>query len=72
VVSLPEGAAGFTTIELKSNLLDTVCEGGVLCEASLVHGGHQAQVWNAVVTAGATAKTLALFRCTQMVLRSTT
>ena len=68
VVSLPEGAGGFTTIELKSNFLGTAREGGVLCEAKLVHGGRQTQVWDAVVTAEATGKTIALFRCTQMVL----
>lgn len=69
VASLPDGASGFTTIELKSNFLGTVREGGVLCEARLVHGGRQTQVWDAVVTAEATGKTIALFRCTQMVLR---
>jgi 1,4-dihydroxy-2-naphthoyl-CoA hydrolase len=42
--------------------------GGVACEASLVHGGRNTQVWDAVVTAEATGKTIALFRCTQMVL----
>jgi len=68
VVSLPEGAGGFTTIELKSNFLGTAREGGVLCEAKMVHGGRQTQVWDAVVTAEATGKTIALFRCTQMVL----
>jgi 1,4-dihydroxy-2-naphthoyl-CoA hydrolase len=69
VVSLPEGANGFTTIELKSNFLGTVREGGgVACEATLVHGGRNTQVWDAVVTAEATGKTIALFRCTQMVL----
>jgi len=68
MVSLPEGANGFTTIELKSNFLGTVREGGVACEAKLVHGGRQTQVWDAIVTAEATGKTIALFRCTQMVL----
>jgi 1,4-dihydroxy-2-naphthoyl-CoA hydrolase len=68
MVSLPKGAASFTTIELKSNFLGTAREGGVLCEAKLVHGGRQTQVWDAVVTAEATGKTIALFRCTQMVL----
>lgn len=72
VISLPEGASGFTTLELKSNFLATVREGGVLCEASLVHGGRQTQVWDAVVTAEATGKTIALFRCTQMVLHPRT
>jgi uncharacterized protein (TIGR00369 family) len=69
VVSLPPGASGFTTIELKSNFLGTVRLGdGVACEARLVHGGRNTQVWDAVVTAEATGKTMALFRCTQMVL----
>lgn len=68
MASLPEGASSFTTIELKSNFLGTAREGGVLCEARLVHGGRQTQVWDAVVTAEGTGKTIALFRCTQMVL----
>lgn len=68
VVSLPEGATGFTTIELKSNFLGTARDGGVACEAKLIHGGRNTQVWDAVVTAEATGKTIALFRCTQMVL----
>ena len=69
MASLPDGATGFTTIELKSNFLGTAREGdGVACEAKLVHGGRTTQVWDAVVTAEVTGKTLALFRCTQMVL----
>lgn len=69
VISLPEGGASFTTIELKSNFLGTAREGGVAVEAKLVHGGKTTQVWDAVVTAEATGKTIALFRCTQMILR---
>ena len=69
VISLPEGGASFTTIELKSNFLGTAREGGVAVEAQLVHGGRNTQVWDAVVTAEATGKTIALFRCTQMILR---
>ncbi|PVM87280.1 competence protein ComA [Caulobacter radicis] len=68
VVSLPEGATGFTTIELKSNFLGTARDGGVACEAKLIHGGRNTQVWDAVVTAEGTGKTIALFRCTQMIL----
>lgn len=68
IISRPEGALNFTTIELKSNFLGTTREGGVGVEASLVHGGRTTQVWDAVVTAEATAKTIALFRCTQMLL----
>lgn len=68
VISLPPGAQNFTTIELKSNFLGTTREGGVGVEASLVHGGRTTQVWDAVVTAEVTGKTIALFRCTQMIL----
>jgi 1,4-dihydroxy-2-naphthoyl-CoA hydrolase len=68
VISKPAEATGFTTIELKSNFLGTVREGGVTCEARLVHGGRTTQVWDAEVKAEATGKTLALFRCTQMIL----
>ena len=68
VISKPDNAVGFTTIELKSNFLGTAREGGVACEAKLVHGGKTTQVWDAVVTNEQTGKTMALFRCTQMIL----
>jgi 1,4-dihydroxy-2-naphthoyl-CoA hydrolase len=67
-VSLPEGAEGFTTVELKSNFLGTKREGVIGCEARLAHGGRTTQVWDATVYDEASDKTLALFRCTQMVL----
>jgi uncharacterized protein (TIGR00369 family) len=66
--NLPEGGIGFTTIELKTNFLGTVLEGGIACEATLVHGGRTTQLWDAVVTAEKTGKTIALFRCTQLVI----
>lgn len=66
--NLPAGANGFTTIELKSNHLGTALEGTLDCSASLVHGGRSTQVWDAVVTHRESGKTLALFRCTQMLL----
>ncbi len=65
---LPEGAAGFTTIELKSNFLGTVRDGRIATVASNVHAGRTTQVWDAVVTVEGTWKTIALFRCTQSVL----
>ncbi len=68
VASLPAGAAGFTTIELKSNHLGTAREGTIECEATAVHLGKTTQVWDAVVAHRETGKTIALFRCTQMVL----
>jgi uncharacterized protein (TIGR00369 family) len=68
VVNLPPGATGFTTIELKCNYLGTLRSGAVRCEAKPVHLGQTTHVWDATVTDEATGKTLALFRCTQMVL----
>ncbi len=67
-VSLPEGAEGFTTIELKSNFLGTKREGAIRCEATLAHGGRTTQVWDATVADEESGKPIALFRCTQMIL----
>jgi 1,4-dihydroxy-2-naphthoyl-CoA hydrolase len=66
--SLPEGATGFTTIELKSNFLGTARDGVVECEAKLLHGGRSTQVWDALVRHRESAKLIACFRCTQMIL----
>jgi uncharacterized protein (TIGR00369 family) len=66
VASLPQGASGFTTIELKSNHLGTAREGFVEANAALFHGGRTTQVWDAQVMFG--EKTIVLFRCTQMIL----
>ena len=68
VANLPAGATGFTTIELKSNHLGTARDGTIECVATAVHVGKTTQVWDAVVTHRETGKTMALFRCTQMVL----
>ena len=65
---LPEGANNFTTIELKSNFLGTAREGTIACLATRVHSGRTTQVWDAEVTEEASAKTIALFRCTQLIL----
>ena len=66
--SLPEGANGFTTIELKSNHLGTARDGTIIATATAIHLGKNTQVWDATVTHKTTGKTIALFRCTQMVL----
>ncbi|MCW8194868.1 PaaI family thioesterase [Proteobacteria bacterium 005FR1] len=66
--NLPEGAQGFTTIELKSNHLGTAREGAISCTATLFHGGRTTQVWDAEVKNKDTGKTIALFRCTQLIL----
>ena len=68
IADLPEGAQNFTTIELKSNFLGTVREGAITCVARRVHGGRTTQVWDAEVTEAASGKTIALFRCTQLIL----
>lgn len=68
VANLPKEANGFTTIELKSNHLGTAREGTIDCVATPVHLGRTTQVWDATVTHRETGKTIALFRCTQMVL----
>jgi 1,4-dihydroxy-2-naphthoyl-CoA hydrolase len=66
VASLPAGAQNFTTVELKSNHLGTARDGVIEAEAVLQHGGRTTQVWDATVRQA--GKTLALFRCTQMLL----
>ena len=68
VANLPEGAIGFTTIELKSNFLGTAREGVIECIATAAHLGRTTQVWDATVTYRETGRTIAMFRCTQMVL----
>ncbi len=67
IASLPDGATGFTTIELKTNFLGTALQGTLRCESERVHGGRTTQVWDATVT-DESGKTLALFRCTQLLL----
>ena len=67
IASLPEGATGFTTIELKTNFLATVLEGTLFAESRRVHGGRTTQVWDATVREQ-DGKMLALFRCTQLLL----
>jgi len=66
--NLPGGARGYTTIELKVNLIGTARDGLLECEATLVHGGRTTQVWDAKVISKESGKTLALFRCTQLIL----
>ena len=64
----PDGANGFTTVEVKSNFVGTVREGFVRCTATLLHGGRTTQIWDARVEAEGTGKLMAAFRCTQMIL----
>ena len=66
-LTLPAGASGFTTIELKTNYLATARIGVVTAIATPAHGGRRTQVWDAAVHDEHT-QLLALFRCTQMIL----
>jgi 1,4-dihydroxy-2-naphthoyl-CoA hydrolase len=68
IAHLPAGAERFTTLELKSNFLGTALEGTIACVARPAHLGNTTQVWDAVVTNQADGKTIALFRCTQLVI----
>ena len=67
ITDLPEGANNFTTIELKSNFLGTAREGVIACTATRLHSGRTTQVWDAEVK-DERGKTIALFRCTQLIL----
>lgn len=68
LATLPQGAKGFTTVELKANFLGTARGGAIACLATPVHLGRTTQVWDAVITNEASGAKIALFRCTQMVL----
>jgi 1,4-dihydroxy-2-naphthoyl-CoA hydrolase len=68
IATLPDGASGWTTLEIKSNHLGTALDGTVECVALPAHLGRTTQVWDATVTHRDQGKTIALFRCTQMIL----
>jgi uncharacterized protein (TIGR00369 family) len=66
-LSLPDGAPGFTTVELKTNFVGAAREGVLRCTARQSHAGRTTQVWDAEVTRE-DGRTVALFRCTQLIL----
>ena len=68
IAALHGSGASFTTVELKSNFLGTAREGDLVCEAVARHLGRATQIWDAEVKAAESGRSLALFRCTQMVL----
>ncbi len=68
VGNLPEGGIGFTTIELKSNHVGTLLEGAMVANGTLAHSGRTTQVWDVTVSAEQSGKTLAFYRCTQLIL----
>lgn len=65
---LPDDGTSFTTIELKTNFLGTSRDGTIACVARAAHFGRSTQVWDATVVRKADQRTIALFRCTQMIL----
>jgi uncharacterized protein (TIGR00369 family) len=67
LANLPPGATGFTTLELKVSFLRAARNGLLRCEARPVHLGRTTHVWDATVTND--GRDVALFRCTQLVLR---
>jgi uncharacterized protein (TIGR00369 family) len=70
LASLPECATGFTTSELKVNLVATTrMPDALLCLATMVHGGRSVQVWDATVSRERDARAVAHFRCSQYLLR---
>ena len=68
IAALPQGASGFTTIELKANFLGTARDGAILCRATPLHLGRTTQVWDAAVSVEGSGAQIARFRCTQMIL----
>jgi 1,4-dihydroxy-2-naphthoyl-CoA hydrolase len=68
IAHLPEGAENFTTIELKTNFLGTATTGSLLARARPLHLGRTTQVWDASVSHVESGRTIAEFRCTQLIL----
>ena len=66
--NLPDGGISFTTIEAKTNFLGTIRQGAILAKGIMIHGGRTTQVWDVEVADESGGKTLATFRCTQMIL----
>jgi uncharacterized protein (TIGR00369 family) len=69
LASLPAGTSGFVTLELKANFVGATKQGAVRCTARVRHAGERTQVWEATVEDEATGKAIALFSCTQLLLR---
>ena len=66
--TLPAGATGFTTIELRTSFLGTLRAGTLQCTAAPVHLGRSTQVWDATITGNGSDRPIARFGCTQLIL----
>ena len=65
--NLPDGAEGFTTVELKCNFTGAARGSKLVCEGTCRHRGRTTQVWDATVKDATTERVLAEFRCTQLI-----
>ena len=69
--NLNSGAESFTTIELKANFLGSASVGETVVGTAVpVHRGTTTHVWDVAVTNVSTDRVIALFRCTQLILRA--
>jgi len=68
-LSLLDRSESFTTIELSASFLGTAREGMLIAETRGRHIGRTTHVWDVEVTVPGKEKPIALFRCTQLVLR---
>lgn len=68
LASLPAGASGFTTLELKTSFVGAVRGGAIRCSARLRHAGKTTQIWEAVIEDEASGKPVAYFSCTELLL----
>jgi 1,4-dihydroxy-2-naphthoyl-CoA hydrolase len=65
----PEAAMSFTTVEAKTNFLGSATEGElVLGLATPLHIGRTTQVWDATISNDSSGRTMAVYRCTQLIL----
>jgi len=69
--NLKHDTESFTTIELKANFLGSASVGETVVGTAVpVHRGKSTHVWDVTVTNVSTDRVIALFRCTQMILRA--
>lgn len=66
--SLPDGANGFTTLDLNCSYMGTATDGVLNSVARMIHDGRTTQVWQVEVCREGSDRVLALFHCTQLVL----
>lgn len=67
----PAHATSFTTVESKANFMSSAREGEhVEAIATPLHLGSSTQVWDATARNDTTGRTMAAYRCTQLILSS--